>query len=481
MKYVLVETSSFGGRGHRARSGQNRMKSSVFLLSVFAWLVSSGCGNTVKTSTSANSSHNSQWTRVKGDTTANGQGFYGVLGTAAVSNTPGARSNSMSWTDSTGNLWLFGGQGIYTGTQIPIYNDLWKYSSGQWTWMSGSNTFNQRGTYGTSGIVAQSNVPGARFGAMNGIDANGSLWLFGGNGYDSAGTPGILNDLWKYTSGQWTWISGSNLVSQPGVYGSQGISGVNNVPGAREYSVSWMDSTGSLWIFGGFGMDSTGSSTYLNDLWRYSGSTWTWMGGSNLGNQPSNYGTKGAASPTNVPGARSFATACTDTAGNLWLFGGEDKDGFHNDLWKYGTEQWSWVSGSNAVNQKGSYGTQATVLTSNAPGGRSNAICWSDATGNLWMFGGFGYDSTGTYGLLNDLWKYNSSGWTWTGGSNTVNGAGTAGTLGTPAPGNIPGARSAAVGWIDANGSLWLFGGVGPLPSTGGKTQDYNDLWKYNP
>jgi len=33
---------------------------------------------------------------------------------------------------------------------------------------------------------------------VNWTDASGNFWLFGGNGFDSAGTQGYLNDLWKY-------------------------------------------------------------------------------------------------------------------------------------------------------------------------------------------------------------------------------------------------------------------------------------------
>ena len=35
-------------------------------------------------------------------------------------------------------------------------------SFGKWTWVSGSNTANQAGIYGTRGTAAPSNVPGAR-------------------------------------------------------------------------------------------------------------------------------------------------------------------------------------------------------------------------------------------------------------------------------------------------------------------------------
>ena len=44
-------------------------------------------------------------------------------------------------------------------------------------------------------------------------------------------------------------------------------------------------------------------------------------------------------------------------------------------------------------------------------------------------------------------------------GSSETDQVGTYGSLGTPAPGNVPGARSGSVSWTDGNGNLWLFGG----------------------
>ena len=69
-------------------------------------------------------------------------------------------------------------------------NDLWKYSNGEWTWISGNNTVNARGIYGTKGISSPSNYPGARGNVVGGIDSSGSFWLFGGLGYESNGNYG---------------------------------------------------------------------------------------------------------------------------------------------------------------------------------------------------------------------------------------------------------------------------------------------------
>jgi hypothetical protein len=54
--------------------------------------------------------------------------------------------------------------------------------------------------------------------------------------------------------------------------------------------------------------------------------------------------------------------------------------------------------------------------------------------------------------------------WVWVSGSSLANqpgNQGTYGTVGTAAPGSVPGAPWSSVGWIDPTGNLWLFGGNG--------------------
>ncbi len=103
----------------------------------------------------------------------------------------------------------------------------------EWTWMSGANVSNQAGTYGTLGTPAPGNVPGGRWGAGSWTDSSGNFWLFGGSGVDGDFNQGLLNDLWKYSAGQWTWMSGANVRDQGGTYGTQGIPDPGNVPGYR--------------------------------------------------------------------------------------------------------------------------------------------------------------------------------------------------------------------------------------------------------
>lgn len=102
----------------------------------------------------------------------------------------------------------------------------------------------------------------------------------------------------------WTWMSGSESCRQAGVYGTKGIAAPANVPGARFVAMSWSDAAGKLWIFGGIGIKSTGQEIYHNDLWKYDPASdqWTWISGGSDDAQVGNYGTKGIAAPTNVPG-----------------------------------------------------------------------------------------------------------------------------------------------------------------------------------
>jgi N-acetylneuraminic acid mutarotase len=373
-------------------------------------------------------------------------------------------------------------------------NDLWRYSpsTGKWTWVSGGKGDNATGVYGTQGTAAASNQPGARYSISSWIDSSGNLWLFGGNGYDSTGTLGKLNDLWEYSpsSGQWTWVSGEDAANVGGAFDTLGTAAAGNLPGARQAASSWIDSSGNLWLFGGVGYDASGAVGNLNDLWQYSPSTglWTWVSGGNGDNASGLYGTQGTASASNEPGARYAASSWIDSSGNLWLFGGIGCDsigtvGKLNDLWEYSpsSNEWTWVSGGNVADAAGVYGTLGAAAAGNVPGARYAASSWIDATGNLWLLGGYGYDSTGGVGALSDLWQYSpiTKVWTWISGGNAHNSAGVYGTLGTAAAGNVPGARQAANSWIDSSGNLLLFGGYGY-----GSTGDLgylNDLWQYNP
>lgn len=409
-----------------------------------------------------------QWTYIKGDTIISQTGIYGTKGTPSANNKPGARRVAFSWTDVTGNLWLFGGSG-----DNGLFNDLWKFnpSTNEWTWMKGSDTIDASPVYGTKGTASPDNTPGARRRIVNWRDLSGNFWLFGGDGFAANGRAD-LNDLWKYDvlNNQWTWVSGDSTGDVQGVYGSKGVAAITNKPGGRYASQAWADTTGNLWLFSGLGAP--------NDLWKYNiaADVWTWVSGDSVDNAAV-YGTQGVPAVANKPGSRSYGYTWTDTTNNLWLFGG----GTSNDLWKYNTatNEWTWVKGDTISNPTPVYGVKDTSSILNTPGSRDEGITWTDATGNLWLFGGSGDAANGTSGALNDLWKYNiaANQWTWVSGGNTPDEPGEYGVQGSSSPTNKPGGRDQLVGWKDLTGSFWLFGGDGFDGNGDGGYM--NDLWKY--
>jgi hypothetical protein len=424
--------------------------------------------------------------------------------------TPGGTSYSATWTDLSGNLWLLTGQGFTSDTPPPsnlpgFFNELWEFTGTQNYGGSCNNVWTRiRPNNPSTGPT-----PPGRWGAVTWTDQiTGNLWLFGGQD----GSLAFLNDLWEYntTTNTWTFHAGGG--DEPGVYGTQGLASATNLPGGRWGASAKLDASGNLWLFGGFGCDSTGpacSNLLLNDLWRYTAGQWTWVSGSNTGNQAGSYGTQGTAAAGNVPPGRQASVAWIDKSGNFWMFGGftSGTNGF-NDLWKFdpAAKQWTWESGSKgATNTPGNYGTQGVAAASNVPGARWISAAWSDTHGNLWLFGGQGFDATGN-GSLGDLWIYTLDTttdpgnpatialgqWTWIKGPSSVSQPGVYGLQPTPTVWphitNSPGTRWGPAYWTTTPAQtgeqmFWMFGGEGfdATGSTGKGFMLLNDFWRYLP
>lgn len=380
----------------------------------------------------------------------------------------------------------------------PVSSQGWYNTQGwyKWKWVKGDSIIAQNGIYGTMGVADMPNNPGSRFGAVQWTDAYGKFWLFGGTGYDAFTNAGYLNDLWVYDtlSNQWTWINGNKTVDQTGVYGTKGVSNVNNKPGGRSNAVTWKDAGGMIWIFGGGGFGKLVASSFpglLNDMWKYNPSTnqWTWIAGNDTVNAKAVYGVKGVPSSSNQPGSRHNAVSWKDNNDNLWFFGGtgytasSSTSGLLNDLWKFDitTNEWTWISGDSTFSITGVYGTKGISGPANKPGSRRNASMWLDGDDYFWLFGGRGFAESGGSGYLNDLWKYkvSTNEWTWVNGAKQINQAGFHGTKKTGSSNTMPGSRHSAIIWKDPyNGLFWLFGGDAYSLLIG--YGYFNDLWYYN-
>jgi hypothetical protein len=388
--------------------------------------------------------------------------------------------------------------------------------------VGGSNLLDQRGVYGTKGVPAADNVPGGHEYGVAWTDASDNFWLFGGNGYDANGLLGDMNDLWKYTpsTGEWTWMSGSNSGEELDVYGTKGVPAAGNAPGAREYAVGWTDSTGNLWLFGGEGYDAGGGFGWLNDFWRYSLSTgeWAWMSGSDAWGQPGVYGMRGLPADGNVPGARGSLVTWTDSTDNLWLFGGMGFDASHiyagnlNDLWKYNPAPPP-TTPSLTTPAPGSTlsGSTATFAWTN-PGNlvpRFVLRLGTTGFGSMDVFSGAANTGTseqvsaipteGAY-LYATLWYYLNGKWQYYNATYTEAGLPTPPALTTPAPGSTLPGSAVTFGWdpgagstrfvlrlgTTGSGSMDVYSGASTtatsvplttIPTNGGKL--YARLWYY--
>ncbi|TAE18460.1 MAG: hypothetical protein EAY72_00640, partial [Bacteroidetes bacterium] len=356
-----------------------------------------------------------------------------------------------------------------------------------WTWMTGNiNTVNHNGNWNVIGTEG-SDFISSRRGAAYWKDNQGRLWLFGGEFSSAGGTGQFWSDMWRYnpTTNAWTWMKGPSMPSQPGTYGTKGVAAATNNPGCRAVAACATDNNGDFWMYGGFGYAATAGDDRLCDLWKYtvSTNTWTWMGGSSTGVGPT-YGTMGTPSATVEPGGRSEA--------NMWIVGNKiyiqggirgyngifgytaSDDMFSFDIT---TNQFTYIKGSSSNVVAMVTNTAGTENATSTPGSRYAAHFWKDASDNLWLFGGKRVTGQFDVGYANDLWKFNptTNNWTFVKGETTTNGTGTYGTLNTPAPTNMPRARSNTFGGAIGASQIIIFGGE----STNINTL-LNDAWMFD-
>lgn len=281
-------------------------------------------------------------------------------------------------------------------------------------------------------------------------------------------------NCWQFCHGQqgmWTWVNGTSVGNQNGVYGIQGVADPNNTPPGTYEATEWTDHDGNFWMFGG----SLNSNTIYADLWKYNpnNNMWTWVKGNGIANDAGDYGIMGVASPSNRPPAMSYGSASwVDSKGDLWMYGGLVVGCVRNHLWKYNiaTNMWTWINGSSGCNNVAAYGILGVPSSLNTPGARSEfSASWIDENDNLWLFGG---------NNLNDLWRYNTATneWTWMKGGNLPGQVNMHGIKGVPNSSNTPGSRFAFATWKDLNKKFWLFGGHNYVPG-----HSYNDMWQYDP
>lgn len=196
---------------------------------------------------------------------------------------------------------------------------MWKFDGTDWTWISGSNIDRAAPVYGMKGVPNAQNVPGARSAGVFWVDFNENVWVFGGSGRSSSTcmfyvsidvSVGTLNDLWRFDGSMWTWVSGLDTAPTTpvtSIYGIKGVAAPNNYPSSHSSSAIWLDDSGNMFMFGGFGVDANGINGIIDDLWKFDGNMWTWVAGSRFYDAKVSFGDYGVANTNFTPGARSFA------------------------------------------------------------------------------------------------------------------------------------------------------------------------------
>lgn len=208
--------------------------------------------------------------------------------------------------------------------------------------------------------------------------------------------------------------------------------------------------------------------------------SWVWLKGDNGTGFKWHYGTMGISSPANEPPARKLACYWTDLEGNFWVFGSDD----FNDLWKYNPviNEWTWVKGPQLFsNPAGIFGTMGVPgPLNNPPITGFGANCWTDESGDLWLYSG-SFLILPSVSVPNDvLWRYHiaTNEWTWMKGDYAMTRLPSYGPKGIAGSSYTPGARRyCQSGWV-LDRKLWLFGGATVGGDNGFSYK--NDLWSFD-
>ncbi|MDQ3232510.1 MAG: hypothetical protein M3Q07_11865, partial [Pseudobdellovibrionaceae bacterium] len=250
---------------------------------------------------------------------------------------------------------------------------------------------------------------------------------------------------------------------------------------------------GKLWMFGGVGLTNNYQVGELNDLWVYDLglNEWALMSGNvNAVNVSGVMGTPGVPSNSNFPGGRHAGNGWIDASGKIYIFGGQGfpdytsvmngNVGTLNDMWVFDPNAgstWAFLAGDNSINVPGS---------ASLPPSRRSGMSWTDASGQFWIFGGFGFPlnvSQGpASGFLNDMWSFDPMSQTWTrrGGSDFAEGQGRGGLRGVSSIHIWPPARASSAFWQSPDGKFWLYAGDGQTGNFGGFAS-VSDVYSFDP
>ncbi len=368
-----------------------------------------------------------RWTPLTGTLGAvgdadNTEAVFGSAGVASLANTPPGLNGHYTdpiavqnaCVDPSGNFWIYGGISFGWAGQ----NTLWRFNEATgWTWMSGTanalNGYTDRSpVHGVQGVEGPAVDPGNRYSTNLFCGQDGLVYLFGGK--IRVGVAGNTyfrhNTLFRFNpqSGQWAWLKGSVISGAGGTYGTKGVAAPANVPGARDSAGSCVHKDGTFWLFGGKGNANalTPGEGALSDVWRFDGTNWAWMGGSDLADVVADWGTKNVEAASNTPGGRQTPLFCGPGDNELTLAGGYPLTAVGNlypglpngpqDVWRFSTTtgNFKWLHGHNSFASEATakFGTAGIPAVDNLPVGGFYPS-WMDSDGTLYLLGMWGSGS----------------------------------------------------------------------------------------
>ena len=402
---------------------------------------------------------------------------FGTKNVFNNTNTPGKRSQSITFVDNQGNLYLLGGNNIgYSSPATPL-TDLWKFdiTLQQWAWIGGNNnSTGNEGNYGPIGVESNLFFPSSRRFVNPVLSTDGMIYIYGGEYHNSN-----RYDLWKYNpnNNSWTLLyKPSNNMQNIGVVG---VEDNNNKPGDLIAYTSWFYNN-NLYFFGGSSTTSTCTECVQKKIWKFSLVTNKWTCIKNPNSIDAIYGSQNSSNIDNTPPSLIYMSNAVVLNNEAYLFGGYELGGntstelnreHHNSLWKYNilTNQWTWLKGKQLTKHPGFYGKKGVERSENLPSSRLNSFLWIDGN-NVKMLGGSVYN---TNSYSQEFWNYNIStnNFTWIDGitsmyqHNNQNSQYYFENLNTPSVYNFVGPSK--LKWGEKGEKLWFFSTLNNQPFLG--------------
>jgi RHS repeat-associated protein/uncharacterized repeat protein (TIGR01451 family) len=198
---------------------------------------------------------------------------------------PGRQDGTMAYHAGLGKILLFGGLANGAASE---FNDTWTFDSNANAWTS----------------MTPAHVPQVRYGVRMTYDpAISAMLMFGGISCGSpCGTYATLSDTWTFAGSDWTLQSS-----------------IGAPPDRSDHSMAYDAAEQYVILFGGAGYN--GTSTYRNDTWLWTGSSWT------------------QATGIAAPSTRELvAMAFNPNIQQAVQFGGYDGTTVYSETWTYSTQ-----------------------------------------------------------------------------------------------------------------------------------------------